>query len=62
MPGMGQVSPQCAAGHPAPSRLPGWTAGWGSPPAFAFSCENQYEEDWELGRLQIPPLLLGEEV
>lgn len=44
---------------------PGFLAGppaGAAPPAFAFSCENQYEEDWELGRLQIPPLLLGEEV
>lgn len=67
MPGMGQVSPRRAAGHPAPSRIPGWTMGWsrrGSPQAFA-SCKKQYEEDWErwgLGRLQIPALLLGEEV
>lgn len=62
---MGQVSPQCATGHPAPSWLPGWTAGCGSPRALAISCKNQYEEDWEhgeLGRLQIPALLLGEEV
>lgn len=64
---MGQVSPRRAAGHPAPSQIPGWTMGWsrrGSPQAFA-SCKNQYGEDWErwgLGRLQIPALLLGEEV
>lgn len=47
---------------------PGWTTGWSSrssPQAFATSCKNQYEEDWEhweLGRLQIPALLLREEI
>lgn len=57
---MGQVSPWCVAGHPAPSQCPDWIC-WSGPQAFASSCKHRYEENWEHwepGRLLTPELLL----